>query len=143
MPFPCNGICSSRGFNLGFSLCSTLRQVSFPIPYFKFFLNGIGNGPALSLIISVNHYLPFPAMISLLVHSINRVLQVEYNTFSTTLIRHINCTIWMGYLCHNSIPVSANKYFHSFIYNSNNLFCVLPIFCLNHFLLKSGDCVYK
>ena len=26
---------------------STLRQASFPIPYFKLFLNGIGNGPDL------------------------------------------------------------------------------------------------
>ena len=38
---PCHSpvmvFCSSRVFNLGFSLCSTLRQVSFPIPHFKLF----------------------------------------------------------------------------------------------------------
>ena len=38
---PCHSpimvFCSFRGSNLGFFLCSTLRQVSFPIPYFKLF----------------------------------------------------------------------------------------------------------
>ena len=38
---PCHSpvmvFCSSRGFNHGLSLCSTLRQASFPIPYFKLF----------------------------------------------------------------------------------------------------------
>ena len=34
---PVRVFCSSRGFNHGFSLCSTLRQASFPIPYFKLF----------------------------------------------------------------------------------------------------------
>ena len=35
MLFPCNGILLIQRFNHGFSLCSTLRQASFPIPYFK------------------------------------------------------------------------------------------------------------
>ena len=60
MPFPCNGVLLNQGVNLGFSLCLTLRQVSFPIPYFKLFQNGIGNGLALSLNISVMYILILP-----------------------------------------------------------------------------------
>ena len=47
MPFPCNGISLTQGNLPGIFQMSTLKQASYPYPFFKLFSNCIRNGPNL------------------------------------------------------------------------------------------------